>query len=230
MGALERALLERVAALRPMPRVCFAERGIQVSRTLGAERVFPGALAVLTGTEVRAWEVGEPGWFVHPSALPPRHGRADWGAVAVYVRQTARVPIAALSTGLAFRNSVLAGHAEAGWSAVALCHHLNSTPVRWLHWLRHRDARAGIPQVKVGHLRSLPDLPPSARRALDALGAGPGRVAEADAIVLEALGLDLAEREALRRWWAAEGARVVPPPAASPTSRPSSASARRSAG
>src|SRR5690606_36987029 len=71
--------------------------------------------------------------------------------------QTARYPIAAISDGLAFRNSLLAGYDNEQWRAPALVALLNSTLVRWLHYARFRDARQPVlPQVKVAHLRAIP--------------------------------------------------------------------------
>ena len=74
----------------------------------------------------------------------------------VIVRQTARVPIAALSDGTGFRNSLLAGFDDPTYPASFLVAYLNSSPIRWLHYMRHRDARQGMPQLKILHLRSIP--------------------------------------------------------------------------
>lgn len=82
------------------------------------------------------------------------------------IRQTARVPIAALSDGLAFRNSLLAGFETADYPAAFLVASLNSTPIRWLHYHRSRDARMSMPQVKISHLRGLP-APPRSRDLSD---------------------------------------------------------------
>jgi hypothetical protein len=77
----------------------------------------------------------------------------------VLVRQTARFPIAVMSDGLAFRNSLLAGFEDDAHPAAFLAAYLNSNVVRWLHYMRHRDARQGMPQMKIGHLRSIPAPP-----------------------------------------------------------------------
>lgn len=74
----------------------------------------------------------------------------------VFLRQTARYPIAAWSDGMLFRNSLIAGFSTDVLSASALVVYLNSTPIRWLHYQSFRDARMGMPQVKVGHLRKIP--------------------------------------------------------------------------
>src|SRR5690606_16866216 len=69
-------------------------------------------------------------------------------------------PIATLSDGLAFRNSLLAGFELPEWPACALVALLNSSFVRWLHYQRYREARQPIlPQVKISHLRSIPAPP-----------------------------------------------------------------------
>lgn len=50
----------------------------------------------------------------------------EWRAVKLYIRQTARYPMVALSDGLPFRNSILAGFAVEGLSEFALLCYLNS--------------------------------------------------------------------------------------------------------
>jgi hypothetical protein len=79
--------------------------------------------------------------------------------VRFVVRQTARAPLAALSDGVAFRNSLLAGFEDDAYPAPFLVAYLNSSPIRWLHYVRHRDARQGMPQLKVLHLRRTPEPP-----------------------------------------------------------------------
>lgn len=86
------------------------------------------------------------------------------------IRQTARVPIAARSDGKGFRNTLLAAFASETFSAGTLLAWLNSSVVRWSHYYRNRDARLGMPQVKIGHLRSLPAPPASVRAELHRLG------------------------------------------------------------
>jgi hypothetical protein len=109
--------------------------------------------------------------------------------VDVLIRQTARFPIASLSDGTAFRNSILAGFSGARWTAPALAAYLNSTLVRFYHYMRHRDARQGMPQLKIGHLRALPDVADQQTRdVLDELGLELGR---------ENRGIALAQRERL---------------------------------
>ena len=77
----------------------------------------------------------------------------------VLIRQTAAFPKAAISDGLGFRNSILAGFDAPGYPATFLVAYLNASLIRWLHYARNRDARQGIPQVKIGHLRAIPSPP-----------------------------------------------------------------------
>src|SRR5262249_27943656 len=97
----------------------------------------------------------------------------EWQSVRLLIRQTARYPMVALSDGVAFRNSILAGFEDGSHSAHLLLAYLNSAPVRWFHYFRPRDARQGMPQLKIGHLRAFPDLPAGApeRAELERLGA-----------------------------------------------------------
>ena len=68
-------------------------------------------------------------------------GVEEFQRVGALVRQTARYPIAAVSDGMAFRNSLLAVFGNEQWPAAALAWLLNSALVRWLHFMRFRDAR-----------------------------------------------------------------------------------------
>ncbi len=159
-------LLARLDALTPMPRDTFAERGYQSVRQDTATFVGPdertqGMVPIREGGDIGPFVAYPPRWFVDPAKLRRRlRTDAEWREVDVLVRQTARYPIAACSDGIAFRNSILAGFARAPWTRYSLVAYLNSTPVRWLHYVRFRDARQGMPQVKIAHLRAIPDLPP----------------------------------------------------------------------
>jgi hypothetical protein len=128
----------------------------------------------------------------------------------VLIRQTARVPIAALSDGIAFRNSILAGFEAAEYPAPFLVAYLNSTPIRWLHYMRHRDARQGMPQMKIGHLRSIPapprrDLVPTLAESGETLsdrntGITGAERALLDGVVAEMFRLTSDERGLIQRW------------------------------
>jgi hypothetical protein len=143
-----------------LPPALFGERGLQSSGE-DVQHLFdepaPGRVPIRIGSDIRAFHRSPPslhaevGWF--GSRL---RDASEWSNVKVLIRQTARVPIAVRSDGAAFRNSILAGFDDAAHPADFLVAYLNSTPVRWYHFNCHRDARLGMPQVKIGHLRSIP--------------------------------------------------------------------------
>ena len=110
------------------------------------------------GSDVRPFQLAAARWHVDPVSLGSRlRSSEEYQGVRVLVRQTARYPIAAVSDGVAFRNSLLAGYGNEEWSAEALVALLNSALVRWVHYARFRDARQPVlPQVKISHLRAIP--------------------------------------------------------------------------
>ena len=123
------------------------------------------------GADVRPFALGSPSYYVDRAELgaslrAPEH----FAGVDVLVRQTARFPIACPSDGRAFRNSVLAGFARGGLEPAGLAAFCNATLVRFYHYMTFRDARQGMPQVKVGHLRRLPAPPPRCLPELKDLG------------------------------------------------------------
>ncbi|MEJ7727781.1 MAG: N-6 DNA methylase [Polyangiaceae bacterium] len=209
-------LLERLAALRTLPRDAFGERGFQSTGSDAARlRRLPAAeppfvLPIREGADIAAFVARPPRAFLDPRGTIGRlRGAEAWREVQLLIRQTARFPIAALADGVAFRNSILAGFAREGCGAGLLLAWLNSSPVRWYHYMKNRDARQGMPQVKVAHLRALPAPPPSVAAELEALGARLGarnRGADAEAqrdldtLAAGALGLDAAERATVARW------------------------------
>jgi hypothetical protein len=154
-----------------LPPALFGERGLQSS---GADLdhllrdARPGTTPIRNGGDIQAFvRLGasmhaERAWFARRLRTP-----AEWRSVKVLVRQTARVPIAVRSDGEAFRNSILAAFEDDAHPADFLVAWLNSTPIRWFHYHRNRDARLGMPQVKIGHLRALPA--PRDRAAIDSL-------------------------------------------------------------
>jgi len=157
----------------------------------------------------------------------------------VLIRQTARFPMAARADGVAFRNSILAGFASDEYPAPLLLAWLNSSLVRWMHYSMHRDARQGMPQLKIGHLRALPAPPRAASAAVDALlelGAVLGARNHSltghererlDELVARVFGLGGEEREAVARWALAhpvpESRRSLAEHSTPPTGGPSSA-------
>ncbi|HET7543248.1 MAG TPA: N-6 DNA methylase, partial [Polyangiaceae bacterium] len=172
-----RALLE-LANARNFPRELFGEMGFQttsiVSQRLLRRSADPDPIhcyPLLEGRDVREFWQGEPRLFLSPDADALSKARCrlrardDYQRVRFVVRQTARYPIAALHRGLPFRNSLLAGFAVDGLPADLVVGLLNSSLYRALHLALRRDARqAAFPQVKIGHLRALPEPPSDAGR------------------------------------------------------------------
>jgi hypothetical protein len=159
----------------PLPAFLFGERGLQTSGEdtdhLAETRDAVYTIPLRVGGDIQAFRRGPPSqyadgiWFGDRLRAP-----AKWKAVRVLIRQTARVPIAALSDGVGFRNSILAGFDSVEYPAEFLVAYLNSTPIRWLHYFRNRDARFGMPQMKIGHLRAIPAPPPDVVSSLTKIG------------------------------------------------------------
>lgn len=222
-----RALIERLSQLPCLPPELFGERGLQSDRELlqhfSSQRAAEGRFdtPIREGTDVRELELLPPRWYVDRAALGTRMRSADeFQRVSALVRQTARYPIAALSDGLAFRNSLLAVFETEQWPAAALVVLLNSALVRWLHFMRFRDARQPIlPQLKIGHLRSIPAPPAGAGAArlarLASSGVagekGPAARRRRDALVFELFELTPGERALVRRWHEEQAPRALSP-------------------
>ncbi len=225
-----RALLDRLAH-SPLPPHLFGERGLQTSaRDRGRLRPRPDerhAVALRSGSDVTPFCLGAPSQHAAHDDFGPRLRTPEfWRQVRVLIRQTARVPMAALSDGVAFRNSLLAGFADEVYPAEFLVAYLNATPLRWVHYQRHRDARHGIPQMKIGHLRSLPAPSAGHIAPLAALGArlsASGGPLDADAQRaldrLAAGSLDLGPDDLARIWSWARSHDGVPWPDEGPRGR-----------
>jgi hypothetical protein len=151
----------------PLPAHLFGERGLQsmgddlahLARAADARHSVP----LRCGSDIEPFRLGEASFHADPSWFGTRLRPPEaWRSVRFVVRQTARVPMAALSDGSGFRNSLLAGFEDRSYPAPFLVAYLNSSPIRFLHYMRHRDARNGMPQLKIQHLRSIP-APPNAR-------------------------------------------------------------------
>jgi hypothetical protein len=233
----ERSLLERLKALPKLPPHLFGERGFQTTeedqaflrRAPRASATF--RVALREGSDVREFRAAPPSLFVDPDAVMGRLRRAEqWHNVALLIRQTARFPIAAQNDGQAFRNSILAGFSDEEWTAPLLLVYLNSALARWLHYTLHRDAREGMPQLKIAHLRALPAVPREHARLVAELqrlgaalgskngGAASSERAEMDRLVCDAFALGSEERAAVLDWAAAHPppeprARATPAPA-----------------
>lgn len=217
-------LLQRLLVFPKFPPELFGERGFQ---SLGDDVLHLHALdapvgafsvGVRGGSDIAAFSCRLPKLYCDPLSFGTRfRSAAEWQSVALLIRQTARFPVAALSDGQAFRNSILAGFSSETWSRFFLLAWLNSSPIRWYHYVRHRDARQGMPQVKIAHLRSLPA--PRSRNAFVKIedlgraigqrnsGISPTEQAELDALVAEALELGPADCQIVRAWAAAMGSK-----------------------
>lgn len=153
---------DALAGLPTLPPGLFVDVGIQTTPALReAFRDAPDAEAttpVRRGRDVVAWSAGPPRAWVDARRLGRRHA-GGWGDVVGLVRQTARFPIAAPNDGAAFRNSLLGIRRDDAWPLPLVLALLNSATVRAWHQGRWRDAREGMPQVKVGHLRAIPAPP-----------------------------------------------------------------------
>ncbi len=159
----DRGLLAYLASLPTVPPELFGERGVQSDKALLEHFVVSGVpvgrftTPIREGTDVREFELLAPRYHVDPRALGGRmRASREFQAARVLIRQTARYPIAAVSDGVAFRNSLVAGFELPGWPADAVAALLNSALIRWMHYMRFRDARQPImPQVKIAHLRAI---------------------------------------------------------------------------
>ncbi len=191
----------------------FGERGLQTSGDdvdhLVERPDASHTIALRVGSDIAAFRRGAPSLWADGARFGARlRSPGAWREVAVLIRQTARVPIAVRSDGEGFRNSILAGFERDGVTADMLVAYLNSSVIRWLHYYSNRDARLGMPQVKIGHLRAIPAPPPAAIDALTAFGArlsarNDGVTAEEqralDALVGDAFGLRESQRARIAR-------------------------------
>jgi hypothetical protein len=198
------AVLDRIAARPSFPRELFGELGFQsagvVSRSLFLRADSPDerhTVPLLEGREVREFHVGAPRLFLEPDPEVLASSRCrlrpaeQYGRAAFVVRQTAKYPIAALHSGLPFRNTLLAGYSHEAFPPEVVVALLNSSLYRALHLALWRDARqAAFPQVKVAHLRALP-APPASDGARGALSELTSRMTR--------LGVTPSSREALDR-------------------------------
>jgi hypothetical protein len=165
--------LARIAQLPSFPRELFGEMGFQsagdVARTLflrSEEADELHSVPLLEGRDIHEFQEGPPRLFLNPDrarlaqARTRLRDRNDYRRVRFVTRQTAKFPIAALHSGLPFRNTLLAGFEVEGFEPELVVALLNSTLYRALHIGFRRDARqAAFPQVKIAHLRALPRPP-----------------------------------------------------------------------
>ncbi|HRI71887.1 MAG TPA: hypothetical protein PK156_46965, partial [Polyangium sp.] len=211
------ALVERLVAFPTFPSELFGERGFQsmgddidhlhaLDASKGVFRV-----GVRVGGDIEPFLCRAPKFYCDPSTFGARFRPAeDWQNVRLLIRQTARFPIVAVSDGQAFRNSILAGFSSETWNQFFLLAWLNSSPIRWIHYVRNRDARQGMPQVKIAHLRAIP-APKSTEfvARIETLGRTYGarntgistdEQGGLDELVAEALEITLDERTIIHDW------------------------------
>ncbi len=211
------ALLARLSAFPTFPPELFGERGFQSMgediQHLHALDAPAGAFrtGVRVGGDIEPFLRRSPKFYCDPAAFGGRFRAAEeWALVALLIRQTARFPMVALADGQAFRNSILAGFASETWSRFFLLAWLNSSPIRWFHYVRNRDARQGMPQVKIAHLRALPAPRSNAYvQRIETLGRTFGQRNAGvssdeqqclDDLVTDALELSSVERQIIQHW------------------------------
>jgi hypothetical protein len=230
MATTVRELLAQLDARPKLPSALFGERGYRSSTedkgkfTKAADPRGRYTTPLFEGTSVREFELLAPTAFADAAELPETVRADKWSTVDVFIRQTARYPIASRSARQAFRNSVLAGFARPPYTTGFLLAYLNSTPIRWYHFHGQRDAQQGMPQVKVGHLRAIPAPDDSAVEALNKLGGRLGESdrgiseaerSELDLVVASALGIHEVALQMVLAW-----GRANPPPTARTVSSP----------
>lgn len=189
------SILARCEGAAVVPSACFGERGLQTSggdRAQLARRPDPRrSLGLRCGADIAPFRTMEPTyWLAREDFGSKLRTDQAWSDVGVYVRQTARFPIASAADGAPFRNSILAGFGVGKVTASFLLAYLNSSVVRFMHYQRFRDARQGMPQLKIGHLRKLP-LPHTTDLFLNDVARVGERLARAN------VGIDAAEQSAL---------------------------------
>jgi len=216
-------ILESLQDLPALPAETFREVGFQSNRRVTTELFYRGespphefSVPLLEGRNVSEFEEREAKLFLYPDEQVLRQtncrlkSKDVYAAVDIVVRQTAAYPIAARHGGARFRNSLLGAFATEEISTDLLIGLLNSALYRALHVSRQRDARQAVfPQVKVGHLRKLPQPPAEqgslhakiaflSSSATDAGGLSSEARLELDGAVFELFGIGGNDREAIR--------------------------------
>ena len=218
-------VLLRLREMAPFARDCFRELGFQTTTIVTKNLLLrtsepepPFVWPLLEGRDVGEFHVGAPRLFLNPERDVLRRARVrlraieEYHAVEFVVRQTAKYTIAALHTGLSFRNTLIAGFGTPKFSAEVMVGLLNSTLIRAMHLASQRDARQKtFPQVKLSHLRSLPAPLPSAAksaklgqlvRGLSGEKLGAEDRLRLDAMVFDWYGVSADEARAVERFYA----------------------------
>lgn len=169
---LARAVINKMKRFPHLPHEAFADPGVHTGNSadlLLRKTSEPCLEPLLVGRDVTRYFAGTPRlWLNIPTSCPDgryyRIARPErYSNAVILIRQTATHPIAARNPGSCyFRNSLLACYGCGGYSVEYLLAILNSSLVRFFHQYEYRDGRqATFPQVKVGHLRSIPIPPPT---------------------------------------------------------------------
>lgn len=159
-------LLKKLKGASNFPKKLFGERGIQshsaMREKLQRQRTPTHFLGLMTGSDIRPFKVKPASCWANPKEIQSSlRSKEVYLSVDIWIRQTARFPIAAPSNGDYFRNSILAAFATEEWNKALLLGLLNSSVLRWFHYHCFRDAREGMPQIKINHLRQYPKPVPS---------------------------------------------------------------------
>jgi hypothetical protein len=169
-----RNLIARLSSLPPLPPELFGERGIQSDKSV-VNHIYKDpppnvqSIPLREGKDIKEFQLLPPRLYIDYDIIS--HRIQKFKDVSIVIRQTAKYPIAALSDGIAFRNSLLAAFESNKWPTTSLVALLNSSLIRWLHYMRFREARQPIlPQIKISHLRAIPQPPQEDRNTLCEFG------------------------------------------------------------
>ena len=212
-------LLQRLLELPSVPESSFAERGFQ---STGADRSQllpysensdPPLIGLRAGGDITEFRQAPPLLGITEDFAKSRlRNPSEFPMISVVVRQTARFIIAAPNDGLPFRNSLLAAYSDELRQLNAWLLYLNSRPLRWLHYHRFRDARQGMPQVKLKHLRAIPDLETASWQELAQISFAHNTkpvqsdLVRAEEIIYRSWGIQDQERESIIGWYTSEHA------------------------
>ena len=169
-------LLRRLSAFPTLPPESFADPGVHTGNSavqLLCDDAGAQTAPIRRGADLKAFHLAEPSLHVRLDLERTAEQRFRIAGIDHYqsfpilIRQTANRPIAALHRSPTyFRNSLLGARPPADLEPEFLVALLNSTAAAYWHQRGFRDARQStFPQVKVGHLRTLPT--PITRRAED---------------------------------------------------------------
>ena len=209
----EHALLQKLLTYPCFPKKTFGERGLQTSGHLKEKFQTKASeshsMALGVGRDVHPFQISECTCWAKPSDLTAvLKPKSMYKSVSIWIRQTAAYPIAVKSPGIPFRNSLLACYSSKQWPTDLIVGLLNSPTLQWFHFQNFRDAREGMPQVKINHLRRYPapsNLKPlkdiaTTSRKLSTANTTPSEAQNHVLHALVAAAYDLTSDEADRIW------------------------------